>query len=919
MKKRRRKIRRLEKRRHLGQTQDPEFNWVRTVCGESMEDWRRVAARYMAYVNAGGAKGYGTRLIAISHLLKRYLFRHHFTDPQKFLTLPRNAVLPPLLGAANEAPFRNARGGLKLCNLAHDFLGWVLENDDRFGEGDDGGWTPIPGCRVPFPRESQSRLPYPSESVRTPLPYKWILDLREILAPGDDFGDWDWAHQATGRSQGEKAGDWFEVTPGAIDPNDPDCVWRERQVNVYEAWPDGRVYVVKHKVGSEWVPVTRTICEMWSPVTAVSLLMKLELPLRGMQVRMLDSGEADQERVELPDSSHLVRSEAFLWCENPRRSDLLSGLKKADRMRVGTRQGVFRKTVESLLKKTTTCFYINTNKTADIDQEWAHRGYVISWQHASLLRWLIKLRNWQERYNPVDRPTLWTELEPKHTSIPKSHADLTAAAPTCFLFRNAAARGKRKYTDAAKPITSGRMDFMWGLLLEEFEARLDVTGVRDATGEKIALIKAKHMALHTTFFPLHSLRVSLLTALAFEGGVTLQTLMQLAGHSRILMAIYYQKMGAVLMGDELEKAGAVLAAKADRNLVTWLKQRALDQVALDVVAADERGLRCAIPSDVADRNPAGWLRVHGGWCLVGGNTSATEGNRHVGGCYNGGKLVREVQRTPHMSVYDPVNERNCIGGGCRFFITRPEYMLELKAKLDVLLCQLYERQRRNNKCEHELDALRRLKYAAEQAEQLFIQLPELNRANQLFEKSAAELNVTLVEIGNTLRLLDRCMAVFKNEAASTTDQLVAQGTISDVRLALETTDSELLQLSGVCHDAEVYPEMESEVGEAVVRRSQLLDRVLFREKGQPLLGYLDKDEQLRLGNRIMRELARTHDTTHSDSGTKAVVLALESGEPLQDDLRETLDRELAEAGYNLDHTPIGAIVTAKRMLSAAEL
>lgn len=914
MKTRRRKLRRIEKRRHLGQTQDPEFNWVKEVCGKTMEDWRGVAARYMAHVNTGAEKGFSTRLIAIGALLKHYFFKHQFTDPEKFLTLPRNVVLPPLLGPAGEAPFRHTRGGIKLCNCAHDFLLWALENDERLSEEDDGGRMPIPGCRVPFARESQSRLPFPLESVRTPLPYKWILDLRAILAPGENFDDWEWAQGSTGRSQGKKAGDWFEVTSGLIDPSDPDCVWRERQVPVYQDGPNGRPDIVKHKVGGRWVPVTRTICEMWSPVTAVALLMKLELPLRGVQVRMLDSGEADLERVELPS----MRGDLFVWRENDRRSVLLSGLQKADRARVGDRQGVFRKTVEALLKKTTTCFFINTNKTADLDQAWANRGYVISWQHASLLRWLIKLRNWQEKYNPIVRPTPWTELEPKHTSFPKSHADLTAASPTCFLFRNAAARGKRNESDIAKPITSGRMDFIWGLLLEELETRLDAAGVRDVQGEKIVLIKARQSALHTTFFPLHSLRVSLLTALAFEGGVTLQTLMQLAGHSRILMAIYYQKMGSVLMGEELEKAGIALAEKADRSLVTWLKQRALDDVAQQIVAADERGLRNAIPDDSADRNPAGWLRVHGGWCLVGGNTSVPEGNRGVGGCYNGGRLVREVKRTPHMSVYEQVRERNCVAGGCRFFVTRPEYMPELKAKLDVLLCQLTDRQSRNKKYESELDALRREKYAAEQDGRPFIRLPELNRAAQLFEKAATELNVTLVEIGNTLRLLDRCMAVFKNESASSTHQLVAQGTITDVRLALESTDSELLQLSGVCHDAEVYPELEGDVGEAVVRRSQILDRVLLREKGQPLLGYLDKDEQLRLGNRIVRELTRTYETTRAGDGMKAVVFTLECGDPLPPDLRETLDDQLAAAGYNLDHTPIAVVLATKKMLIATE-
>ena len=41
----RRRLVRIEKRRHLGQTQDPEFNWVRTVCGDGMEDWRGLADR----------------------------------------------------------------------------------------------------------------------------------------------------------------------------------------------------------------------------------------------------------------------------------------------------------------------------------------------------------------------------------------------------------------------------------------------------------------------------------------------------------------------------------------------------------------------------------------------------------------------------------------------------------------------------------------------------------------------------------------------------------------------------------------------------------------------------------------------------------------------------------------------------------
>ena len=37
---------------------------------------------------------------------------------------------------------------------------------------------------------------------------------------------------------------------------------------------------------------------MWSPVRAVALLIKLILPLRTHQIRLLDSGEADTWRYE---------------------------------------------------------------------------------------------------------------------------------------------------------------------------------------------------------------------------------------------------------------------------------------------------------------------------------------------------------------------------------------------------------------------------------------------------------------------------------------------------------------------------------------------------------------------------------------------------------------------------------------------
>ena len=57
------------------------------------------------------------------------------------------------------------------------------------------------------------------------------------------------------------------------------------------------------------------------------------------------------------------------------------------------------------------------------------------------------------------------------------------------------------------------------------------------------------------------------------------------------------------------------------------------------------------------------------------------------------------QRVPRSNVHEAVRPRNCIGGGCRFFVTRPEYLPEIKAKLDILLCELSEVRRRQKRAD----------------------------------------------------------------------------------------------------------------------------------------------------------------------------------------------------------------------------
>jgi hypothetical protein len=76
------------------------------------------------------------------------------------------------------------------------------------------------------------------------------------------------------------------------------------------------------------------------------------------------------------------------------------------------------------------------------------------------------------------------------------------------------------------------------------------------------------------------------------------------------------------------------------------------------------------------------------------------------------------------------------------------------------------------------------------------------------------------------------------------------GTAADVSLVIEEVDSELLQLAGVCQDAEAYPDLDP--GKAVFRRSQLLDAVP-------------------VGNAYMRKMSEQMDPANPALGQRKVI------------------------------------------------
>lgn len=862
-----------------GQTTDKTLRWLTSVYGDRLELWRGLAERYFEEGSKTGLRSFSGRLSAVGVFLSRYVPEVGVFRPEELLARnPSGKTPPPLLGSTPQCVFDiKKRSDVSRYNSVCDFLDWVLDHDERFcEEDDDAAPHRLPGFEaIPFRRYSARGFQKRTESVRPPLPYRYLVDMRNILAPGRNFSDWKWA-QAINVRTGLAAGNWFEVSYETVQSagSDPDFVWKKVTVGEYDRNP-------------------RTIYLAWSPVAAVALLIKLHLPLRLFQIRMLDDGSTDASRCELASDSPAGSSGGpITWKENRGRKAYIRALAPELRPLLTKEQGVFRKIDESLTRQVVTGLFINTNKTADIDKPWAERGYTIHWENKEVLYWLIKLRDWQEKYNPVTCPLPWTKLTRKHLGAIKSDLELSSASPTTFLFRDAAA--KKNGDERALPIPGASVEKLWDEMLVTFEEVLWRSGARTKNEGRVALVKKRIGSYVTTHFPLHALRVSLLTTLAFEGGVSLRSLMELAGHSTILMAIYYQKLGAVVTGQELEEGFRKALLLGEKRVEAFLMQKTLDQIAQLVVSADLESIQANIPVDPSDRTPAGLLRVIGGFCLVGGNTTPNTENKKLGGCFNGGQRVAGTASHP---VWRSVTPRDCIGGGCRHFVTRPEFLPELHAKVRNLFYHMGEALKQMNDYDRQLKSLAVEKKVAREADQPFLKHREELNLMSLSDKAHAEVDALLDKVCKTLGLIDRTVALLKSEKS--TDALIPQGTFDDVKVAIETTSSELLAISGLCLDAQVYPELKSEIGAAAIRRSQIMDLFFLRQYNHPVLSVLSPDQQLLLGNAIMRGMTSVAEQLVPGHALELVCAGIEGTRELPNETVAALEQTLQDANIQV--------------------
>lgn len=778
---------------------DARFLWA-TESDPELEPWRHCLAQWLV------ERPVKSQALKLGEFFLNYLLANPGVtrNPEEFC---RRTYTPPV-------PYRDwlerrnhsSRALFDNNNLGAEFIEWLL--DARLSTPDDLG-RPVRSPEHWNPITRMQRKAHPILTHREALPTRYIRELIRILTEND-------------------------------------FAWPKRMPSEWLSW-------FNHETG-RWEKI-------WNPVRASALLLKLHLPLRTVQVRMLDSGEADSERYV-----------DGRWTSN------MGPL--APPPGTVVRRGFLRKFTDPLSGQVHTGFYVNTNKTHDRGRVEEDRGYEIPWQHEDAIAITTDLLQWQERYNPITAPQRWADLHDTVLVRAGRSGEFARGGEACFLFRDPCG------TYRNEPLTDSRLRPFWIALLDELEQRVAARGEMLADGSPIQFIEKRHPRNGSplrAIYDLHTLRVSLITALATEGGVPIPILSRcIAGHASILMTLYYVKLGASQITETLAEAQKKIGLEEQRNFVRFLRSAEHKTLAGLVASNDASGVAA-----LHENTPGSWVVGNRGICPVGGTL-----------CDKGGpKLTSNVQLSDYAPT--PGGPRNCIR--CRFFITGPAFLGGLVAHFNatgVRLLAVSERFR------VEEAAIRKLEdeiARTDEPNRRSSLMADLHAAHDHHQRGMQEVDDLAHNLHAIYRLTERCRAIVATAKTQPSDglNLVLVGDQTDFEAAIEmTTDFELM--NSVCQAARIYPGDDPTL--ANLRRARILDAMLARIGCRPVFSTLSEAEALAVGNEFVNLLIRRFG--HADA------VALVEGKQMMDaagiaeDIERIMGRSLAEP-IELAISPVG--------------
>ncbi len=410
---------------------------------------------------------------------------------------------------------------------------------------------------------------------------------------------------------------------------------------------------------------------------------------------------------------------------------------------------------------------------------------------------------------------------------------LVQRGAACFLFRDPSDG------ESDKPLANLALHGLWYKLLERLEQRCAKQSETLSDGTPLRFVEPNSYTIAA--FPLHALRVSLISYFILDLKLPIAVVSKMiAGHATIIMTLYYTKFGKAYLREVLNEAEKNELEAEQANHHRFLQNASFEQVSQRFAYVSEDAVRTAVANKGA---MAAFVFDDKGICPNGATLC------DVGGEKLSGRKDEQI----HAPVPGFPQERNCVC--CRFFLTGPAFLPGLIAHFNTVSEKIHRQSARYSDLQDKLTILEDLQREAERESQPFLRVRELDQLNKYVEAEALILNKYMNDLRASHHLIQRSIQITDDKTTDSV-KLVAKGGMADLQVGFIESQSELHQLEVVCENAVIYPE--TDAGFATIRRSQMLDGMLRYNGMNPVLMYLDPEEQLLIGNAVMQLIqART--------------------------------------------------------------
>lgn len=536
--------------------------------------------------------------------------------------------------------------------------------------------------------------------------------------------------------------------------------------------------------------------KIWFPAAWMHTFSLSSVPLRGTQIAYVDSGEGDDE---IP----VLREGKIKWIKNPNKlrgkTNEQGFIKKYPRNEIG--------------------MHVTTNKTSR-----KRTSYDVPWIPEALAIWTIRLRDWQSKYNPIRRAMPWIEC--RYTNF--SEVDLSKKGSNCFLYREFG-------EEECSRTFSSRLHNRLAIALYNSQPKAMELATVDGDRSRVTSYKS--------IYTPHTMRVSLITAYVMEFRLPIEMVVKIAGHSSVVMTIYYVKINQELM--RLKFTEAEKRALSDKAKLDWQKiqQGRMNEIQHQLVTNNSE----AVERFSGSISPGSTLFRDYGICPFAAER-CSDGFLGEKGKYN-------------IVPAGYLGSENCIR--CRHFISGPVFLggllslgneISLAATLQFdHISEMQERiaelEERASQCRDEQYEVEKLGNTYNETELNQIELEVAGIEGQI-SNASRKADMYLSDMNAIKRLIEQCQAVINdrvdNDDGLESTQLILQ---SDHEVELVIGESSFFyQLNEVCENAQIYVSAKAEL--ALATRSQHIDRLLQINDLKPTFFRLDNKQQLAIGNQL---------------------------------------------------------------------